>query len=338
MPWQTTGNAGTNPATNFLGTTDAEPLIIRTESVERMRIREGGHVGIGTTSPNNQLVVADQASFGGDTKNTGTEPIEVQGAGAGVSFYDRSGGATGRWVIYSERTGGAGTETLRFWSANDKVAITQAGHMGIGTTSPNNQLVNTAQASFGGNTSNTGTEPIEVQGAGAGVSFYDRTGGATGRWVIYSDRTGGAGTETLRFWSLGDKVTITQAGNVSVTGNLSVSGVKNFVQDHPTDLTKEIVYTALEGGEAGTYIRGTAKLVNGKAMIELPEHFSLVTDQEGLTIHLTPRNEWLQLYVVELDTRQSVVREAQGKSGEFDYIIHGVRKGYKHYQVIRTKM
>src|SRR5258708_12415246 len=140
MPWQTTGNAGTNPATNFLGTTDAEPLIIRTESVERMRIREGGHVGIGTTSPNNQLVVADQASFGGDTKNTGTEPIEVQGAGAGVSFYDRTGGATGRWVIYSGRTGGAGTETLRFCSARDKAPITHAAHAASPTNPPHNHL------------------------------------------------------------------------------------------------------------------------------------------------------------------------------------------------------
>src|SRR5258708_37486531 len=110
-----------------------------------MRIREGGHVGIGTTSPNNQLVVADQASFGGDTKNTGTEPIEVQGAGAGVSFYDRSGGATGRWVIYSGRTGGAGTETLRFWSLDDKVTITQAGNLRMTTNISDKRLKNTGQ-------------------------------------------------------------------------------------------------------------------------------------------------------------------------------------------------
>jgi hypothetical protein len=126
-------------------------------------------------------------------------------------------------------------------------------------------------------------------------------------------------------------------GGVSIKGNLSVSGQKHFVQDHPTDPAKEIVYVALEGGEAGTYIRGTGKLVDGKAVIELPEHFSLVTNQEGLTIHLTPRGEWLQLYVVELDTRQSVIREAQGKSGEFDYLIHGVRAGHEHHQVIRAK-
>ena len=131
MPWQTTGNAGTDPATNFLGTTDDQPLVIRTQALERMRITRGGHVGVGTTSPNNQLVNTAQASFGGNTSNTGTEPVEVQGAGAGVSFYDRTGGATGRWVIYSDRTGGVGTETLRFWSAGDKVTITQEGDVNV---------------------------------------------------------------------------------------------------------------------------------------------------------------------------------------------------------------
>lgn len=112
--WKLTGNAGTNPATKFLGTTDGQPLVIKTDALERMRITQRGNVGIGTTSPNNQLVVAAQASFGGDTQNTGTEPVEVQGPGAGVSFYDRTGGSTGRWVIYSDRTEGVGTETLRF--------------------------------------------------------------------------------------------------------------------------------------------------------------------------------------------------------------------------------
>jgi hypothetical protein len=114
--------------------------------------------------------------------------------------------------------------------------------------------------------------------------------------------------------------------------------INSFVQDHPTDPTKEIVYVALEGDEAGTYTRGRGKLVNGKAMIELPEHFSLVTDEVGLTIHLTPRGNWLQLYVVELNTRQSVVQEAQGKSGEFDYLIQGRRKDYGHHQVIQAKL
>jgi hypothetical protein len=45
----------------------------------------------------------------------------------------------------------------------------------------------------------------------------------------------------------------------------------------PSDPGKEIVYVALEGGEAGTYVRGTGQLNDGKAVLALPEHFRLVT-------------------------------------------------------------
>jgi len=126
-------------------------------------------------------------------------------------------------------------------------------------------------------------------------------------------------------------------GNVEVRGNLSATGTKPFVQAHPTDPDKEIVYIALEGGEAGTYVRGSGQLESGKAVLALPEHFGLVTESSGLTVQLTPRGQWLQLYVVELDTAQLVVREAQGKSGAFDYLIQGVRRGYEQHEVIRTK-
>lgn len=126
-------------------------------------------------------------------------------------------------------------------------------------------------------------------------------------------------------------------GDVQVNGNFSVTGNKAFVQAHPTDPEREIVYVALEGGEAGTYVRGSGQLQSGKAVLALPEHFGLVTDTSGLTVQLTPRGEWLQLYAVELDTAQLVVREAQGKSGAFDYLIQGVRRGSESHEVIRTR-
>jgi hypothetical protein len=56
--WLLTGNAGTNPAVNFIGTTDAQPLVIRTNNTERMRVTETGRVGIGTTTPEAKLDVA----------------------------------------------------------------------------------------------------------------------------------------------------------------------------------------------------------------------------------------------------------------------------------------
>ncbi len=49
--WLTTGDAGTSPLVNFLGTTDAEPLIVKTDKIERLRILSTGDIGIGTATP-----------------------------------------------------------------------------------------------------------------------------------------------------------------------------------------------------------------------------------------------------------------------------------------------
>jgi hypothetical protein len=126
-------------------------------------------------------------------------------------------------------------------------------------------------------------------------------------------------------------------GSQHIFGNLGVSGSKGFVQDHPTNSAQQIVYVSLEGGEAGTYFRGTGKLSKGRAVIDLPEHFRLVTGEDGLTIQLTARDGWLRLFVARLTTAQIVVEEAEGKDGQFDYLIHGVRKGFENHRVIVEK-
>ncbi|HVX27029.1 MAG TPA: tail fiber domain-containing protein [Parafilimonas sp.] len=55
--WLTTGNKGTNPDQNFLGTIDSKPLSFRTQNIERIRIKINGWVGIGTSNPQQQLDV-----------------------------------------------------------------------------------------------------------------------------------------------------------------------------------------------------------------------------------------------------------------------------------------
>lgn len=39
--WNLTGNSGTNSSTNFLGTTDNQPLVFKTNNIEKLRITEG---------------------------------------------------------------------------------------------------------------------------------------------------------------------------------------------------------------------------------------------------------------------------------------------------------
>ena len=124
---------------------------------------------------------------------------------------------------------------------------------------------------------------------------------------------------------------------IYIVGDITASGAKSFVQPHPKDPTKEIVYVALEGREAGTYVRGTAELRDGEAVIELPDDFALVTGTAGLTVQLTPVGQWLQLFTAEQTPSRLVVRETAGRSGRFSYLVQGVRKGFENRQVIRDR-
>ncbi|ADE36918.1 hypothetical protein [Methanohalophilus mahii] len=129
------------------------------------------------------------------------------------------------------------------------------------------------------------------------------------------------------------------ASSISSRGGISARGSKSFVMDHPQNESKEIVYTSLEGDEAGVYTRGTAQLEDGSASIQLPEHFGLVASDEGLTVQVTPLGNCNGLYVAHKSNQKIVVEELMnGKSDvQFDYYVHGIRIGYEEYEVIRDK-
>jgi hypothetical protein len=55
--WSLTGNAGTNPPTNFLGTTDNEPLVFKTNATQYATLLTSGNFGIGLAAPVNLLHV-----------------------------------------------------------------------------------------------------------------------------------------------------------------------------------------------------------------------------------------------------------------------------------------
>jgi hypothetical protein len=55
--WSVTGNSNTTPPTNFIGTTDAQPLVIKTNNATAATITTAGDVGIGVASPAQKLDV-----------------------------------------------------------------------------------------------------------------------------------------------------------------------------------------------------------------------------------------------------------------------------------------
>ncbi|HYC87845.1 MAG TPA: hypothetical protein VEO54_01435 [Thermoanaerobaculia bacterium] len=130
-------------------------------------------------------------------------------------------------------------------------------------------------------------------------------------------RGGNLGTNAFGVWSM---------------GNTGASGTKSFVDPHPTDPTKVVRFISLEGPEAGTYFRGRGRFVRGKAVIEVPEAFRITTEEEGLTVHITPMGQPAMVAV----TRQSlaVIEATATRDVEFSYVVYGVRRGYKDFQPI----
>ncbi|KQC31983.1 hypothetical protein AAU57_00585 [Nonlabens sp. YIK11] len=68
--WSLNGNSGTTPGggtNNYLGTADDRDLSIATNTVERIRVKANGNVGIGAgaTNPGNALVVKTNTEFDG---------------------------------------------------------------------------------------------------------------------------------------------------------------------------------------------------------------------------------------------------------------------------------
>lgn len=86
--WSLNGNSGTNPANHFIGTADGQPLVIRTDNAERLRVDAAGNVGIGTNNPSARLDVNGSVKL--QNLAAGSNELEVLVIDAAGSVSKRS--------------------------------------------------------------------------------------------------------------------------------------------------------------------------------------------------------------------------------------------------------
>jgi hypothetical protein len=87
--WGLTGNTGSNPANNFIGTADSQAVVIRTNNAEQLRVTAVGDVGVGTNNPQTKMHL-NAGSFrvsSGSTPLT-ADAIEVINDGGGPDRND----------------------------------------------------------------------------------------------------------------------------------------------------------------------------------------------------------------------------------------------------------
>ncbi len=147
--WSLTGNAGTNPATNFIGTTDAQDWVMRTNNIERARIMSNGNMGIGINSPATKLQVAgDIYAFEGSYLLFGSPSLTNYSntAGPGLLYASRAVGVnypfttTGNVILQSTTALNRDILFVTGTAPKERMVVKANGDVGINTPLPSGRF------------------------------------------------------------------------------------------------------------------------------------------------------------------------------------------------------
>jgi len=96
---------------------------------------------------------------------------------------------------------------------------------------------------------------------------------------------------------------------------------KKFDIPHPSKPGKRLVHTCLEGPEIGVYYRG---VLDGENIIPFPEFWDKLVDLNTITVNLTPKDEYQELYyrIVEDGIR---VSNNKGSKVKCSYTLYAER-------------
>lgn len=234
--WLLSGNAGTTPATNFLGTTDAQPLVIRTNNTERSRILSNGQVLINRTTA---VYSVDLLEVQGNS----TYPFAINGltnqvSGAGVYGYNS---ASGGISIFGETSDGIGV----LGSASTGYGVYGSATGGTGVYASDNSAAGTGQAIYAKNF-HTGGNGILAAGNNLNPNYI--AGGVGGAFSSTNVGVFGYGNTTSGSWGI--------AGYSAAANGTGIVGL----------------ITAAEGANVGDGIHGETNQSGGSGVFGVNTH------------------------------------------------------------------
>jgi len=232
--WLLTGNAGTNPGANFLGTTDAQPLCIRVNNQETFRFNPPGanapawSIQRGGGDPRGLHAV--------DLQSARAQATQVASGDYGVIGGGQNNTASGRWAT----VGGGWSNTASGWGWYATIGGGRFNTVSDGDATVGGGRDNTAdglEATVGGGHENTASS-LHATIAGGGfntvnmVAWHGTIGGGQHNTVIGWAATVAGGqfnTASGPFATVGGGDGNTASGNYSVVpGGYSNTANANF--------------------------------------------------------------------------------------------------------------
>ena len=235
--WSLTGNAATNPAINYVGTIDANPLVFRTAALEAMRISSTQNVGIGLTAPVYKLDITNvNTTRTLNLSNTNATNSTKYGVYNSVS----NAGTGGRYGIYNASTSAATSSSVNYGLYNT------VSHPGSGT----------AYGIYSSVSGGTGSR-YGIYSFASGTNAYSLY--ASGR-VYVSDKLGlGVLQPVAKLQVAAADVSLTAAGSIVIgeAGSINIGMDNNEIQAR-NDSAKADLFMQHDGGTLFVNGAGTA--------------------------------------------------------------------------------
>jgi hypothetical protein len=345
--WNTTGygdfniypTGGTRPTVSTL---NWGPGVLALANAAVVPLGSGGQITVVNESSgivdiffdvNGYYAAAPASSGFFNVNTTGSYAAALYTSGANDALHTECTTANTCWAIHAFAQA-AGTGYSGYFSGAQGLTstVSQANAVavqGTSTAGSGGRFISSLGSGFTGGVVGISGSVLDNQYSYAGVRGIGTNFGILG----VSDFLGAGGFQVNASTGVtesGSYLGYSTSMGLYTVGTTGASGVKSFIEPHPTDATKVIRYVALEGGEAGTYFRGKARFVDGRAVIAVPEDFRLVTDEEGLTVQITPIGGRASVSVTTANLNEIVVDSS--RDVEFYYHVNGVRQTFKDFR------
>jgi hypothetical protein len=136
MAWELTGNPNTVPPANFVGTTDGQPLVLKTVGTEALLIDTLQNVGIGTANPKVRTQLEGAVDPEATLAITRSDNPKFMRLGVGTVGVALDFDPTSPFVIQNNVSDDVGAHFV----GQELLRVMPQGQVGIGTSNPTSQL------------------------------------------------------------------------------------------------------------------------------------------------------------------------------------------------------